>query len=243
MTDDWTVKSVTHALGDARGHRIDLETLGQRAGQPCELFRLAPSLLRLAVEPRVLERQGRLVGERLRQPRVLGIEHASGAIGHRQRAEQPVAHDQRRAEQRAVGVVGQTRAHRRRRSECACRSARRPPRPAAARARPVRPSRCPGPCWESTRSRPSARWPARSAGRRDRCGRARTSARPAGHRCCRPRAGRPRRGRASPTARGPDRRARASAPPAGAPPDRDASARARWRPGRQTPRPAPGRAG
>ena len=103
MTDDWTVNRVTTLSAMRVAIASRLEALGQRAGQSSQLFGLAPSLLRLAVEPGVLERQGRLVGEGLRQPRVLGVEDASGAIGHGQRAEQPVAHDQRRAEQRAVG--------------------------------------------------------------------------------------------------------------------------------------------
>ena len=95
MTDDWTVNSVTTLSAIRAAMRIRIEVLGQRAGQSGQLLGLAPPLLRSRGRARRSQRQRRLVGEGLRQPRILGVEDAPGAIGHRQGAEQPVAHDQR----------------------------------------------------------------------------------------------------------------------------------------------------
>ena len=91
-----------HALDDALTHVARVEALGEAPGQTRQLFRLEPAARHLRIEPSVLEREGGLVGERLRQSDLVVVELSADPIADTQSADHAVADAQRHAEHRPM---------------------------------------------------------------------------------------------------------------------------------------------
>jgi hypothetical protein len=89
-------------VGDATGYLVGVERFGDEPADAGEHlgFPLAPG--RLGMQARVVERDRRLVHEGLGQADLVGAEDAAGAAERRERAEDPLAGDERQRQDRAV---------------------------------------------------------------------------------------------------------------------------------------------
>ena len=99
-------KQRQHALDRALHHLRHVERLGERPRQPGQLLGLRAPLRGLGVEARVGEGERRLVGEGLRQPRVVLAEEAAALAADGEHADHDVVHDQRHRDGRVVADGG-----------------------------------------------------------------------------------------------------------------------------------------
>ena len=96
---------------DAAADVHHVEASGEAARDARQLLRLAPAAGGLDVEPRVVERERRLIGHRLGETHVVRREHAALVIAHRESADGGIPRHQRHGEDGAVGGLLDTRPH------------------------------------------------------------------------------------------------------------------------------------
>src|SRR5206468_526876 len=96
------------ALADALEDRVEVEGGGKTSGHLVEDLGFPPPILGLAVEPRVLERERRLVGKGLENADLGGREHTPQLVGDGQGPDDLALDPQRNGEDRAIARLLET---------------------------------------------------------------------------------------------------------------------------------------